>query len=279
MDQVIDPRFTVLMPVHNRADIFLLFDKVIESVFNNTVIPKELVLVVDGPLDSAFKQKIHELESRYSIKVIWVPENKGITFALNTGLAAIDTQWTMRADADDINLPNRFQLQVAALEQGFDLVGGAIEEVDHLGQLLAVKCPPEDAISIRKYVKYRNPFNHMTVAFVTKIAKELGGYPQLALKEDYGLWALFLKNGAKVINLKDILVRATTGRAMYARRGGWSSIQSEIKLQRHLIECKVQSNFMGILVALTRIALLALPASALTTFYMRFLRSRSSSAY
>ncbi len=278
MDQVIDPRFTVLMPVHNRADIFLLFDKAIESVFNNTVIPKELVLVVDGPLDSAFKQKIHELESRYSIKVIWLPENKGITFALNTGLAAIDTQWTMRADADDINLPNRFQLQVAALEQGFDLVGGAIEEVDQLGQLLAVKRPPEDAISIRKYAKYRNPFNHMTVAFVTKIAKDLGGYPYLALKEDYGLWTLFLKNGAKVINLKGILVRATTGRAMYARRGGWASIKSEIKLQRHLMGCKVQQPLLGVAVALARIALLALPPSILTTFYMRFLRGKSNKA-
>jgi glycosyltransferase involved in cell wall biosynthesis len=272
MNWVVDPRFSVLMPVHNRSDIFLLFDKAVESVFNNTVIPKELVLVVDGPLENNFQEKIHNLVSLYPIRVIWLPKNQGITNALNAGLASIDTQWTMRADADDINLLNRFQLQIEVLEQGFDLVGGAIEEVDMSGQLLAMKFPPVDEISIRRYARYRNPFNHMTVAFVTKVAKVLNGYPNLALKEDYGLWALFIKQGAKVINLNEVLVKATTGKAMYARRGGWESIQSEIKLQRHLMACEIQSPLMAILVALARIALLTLPATALSKFYMRYLR-------
>lgn len=153
------------------------------------------------------------------------------------------------------------------------MVGGAIEEVEPSGELIAVKYSPEDEASIRKYIRYRNPFNHMTVAFVTKIAKEVGGYPNLALKEDYGLWSLFLKRGAKVANLRDILVGATTGRAMYARRGCWASIKSEIRLQQHLIKCGVQSRVLGAVVALMRISLLALPASALSNFYMCFLRN------
>lgn len=275
IDKRTDDRFSVLMPVHNRADIFLIFDIAVESVFNNTILPKELVLVVDGHLEPSFKDKIQDLASRYPIRVIWLPQNKGITHALNAGLETINTQWTMRADADDLNLPNRFQLQIMALERGYDLVGGAIEEVDSSGELLAVKYSPEDEASIREYVKYRNPFNHMTVAFVTKIAKDVGGYPNLALKEDYGLWALFLERGAKVANLKDVLVRATTGRAMYARRGGWASIQSEILLQQHLIRCGVQSRVLGAAVALIRISLLALPASVLSNIYMSFLRSNS----
>lgn len=270
-----DDRFSVLMPVHNRADIFTLFDAAVESVFNNTILPKVLVLVVDGPLESAFTEKIQNLSYRYPIRVIWLPQNEGITHALNTGLTAIDTQWTMRADADDMNLPNRFHLQIEALERGYDLVGGAIEEVDPSGKLLAVKYSPEDEASIRKYAKYRNPFNHMTVAFVTKIAKEIGGYPSLALKEDYGLWALFLERGAKVTNLKDVLVRATTGRATYARRGGLASIRSEVQLQQHLIKCGVQSRISGAVVSLIRISLLALPASALSNFYLHFLRNNS----
>jgi len=260
------------MPVHNRPDIFLLFDKAVESVFSNSVIPKELVLVVDGPLALPFKEKVLEIATRYPIRVIWLPRNEGITNALNVGLSTIDSQWTMRADADDINLPNRFELQINALERGYELVGGAIEEVDSFGKFLAFKFSPGDEASIRKYARYRNPFNHMTVAFSTEMARKVGGYPNLAFKEDYALWALFLQQGAKVINLRDILVRATTGKSMFFRRGGRKGISAEIDLQRHLLACQLQSHVGAVGVAALRILILMLPAPFLTHFYMNFLR-------
>jgi glycosyltransferase involved in cell wall biosynthesis len=264
------------MPVHNRADIFLLFEKAVLSVFENSVIPNEMVLVVDGPLDHQFHMIVIDLAERFPLRVIWLEKNLGLTEALNIGLDSIQTAWVMRADADDINLSNRFELQLQALDSGFDLVGGGIEEVDILGQFIALKLCPLSSDEILQYIKFRNPFNHMTVAFSTAIAKSLGGYPGISFKEDYALWALFLSSGAKVMNLKEVLVQATTGKAMYARRGGLKAILSEINLQKFLISCGLQSTFFGLTIGAIRVFLLMLPTSLLSIFYIKFLRNFNS---
>ena len=79
-----------------------------------------------------------------------------------------------------------------------------------------------------------------TIAFKTRDIIELGGYPDLYLKEDYGLWAKVVASGKPVKNLDSVLVTATAGSDMIKRRGGVNYVISEIKLFK-LLSCLCNS--------------------------------------
>ena len=227
--------FTVLMPTYDRPDLFHLFDKAIDSSLHNSILPDEIIVVVDGPVNDEFKLKIKDYESHDLVSVIWLPKNCGLTNALNQGLKAVTTKYVFRADGDDINRPDRFATQLEMLHSGLDLVGGAIIERDIEGKQLAVKRCPSTHEEIIKYSKRRNPFNHMTVAFDYKAVMSVGGYPDVYLLEDWGLWVLLLESGIVTGNSQKVLVDATADINMYRRRGGIKMVFSEYTIQKFLI--------------------------------------------
>ena len=264
--------FTVLMPVNDRDDIDQLFPDVIASVYSNSLLPNHFILVVDGPIRQSLKNEIEKAKILYGVEVIWLSKNVGIAKALNHGLAKVKTEWVFRADADDFNLPNRFQEQVGLIVKGFDLIGSAIQEVDMNGDNIAIRRTPCTDAEIKIFMKYRNPFSHMTVAFRTDLARMCGGYPDIHLKEDYGLWASMVKCGARLANTSTVLVNATAGRDMYKRRGGWRYAKSEIELQGHLVKCGIKNRFSAVLHALLRASVYFLPSCIRGFIYESILR-------
>lgn len=265
--------FTVLMAVYGK-DRVDFFSRAVASVYRNTVLPNAFILVVDGPVGPGLRAQILELEDKYKIRPIWLPANVGLANALNAGLAEVNAEWVVRADADDFNLPSRFEQQAKMMSCNVDLIGGAIQEVDQEGQKLAIRRTPASDIEIRKFAKYRNPFNHMTVAFRTVLARQCGGYPNIYLKEDYALWALMLKHGARTANTQEILVEATTGRDMYKRRGGWRYAKAEIDLQRHLVRCGVKRGIPAFIHGSARASVFLMPELLRGWVYERLLRER-----
>jgi glycosyltransferase involved in cell wall biosynthesis len=265
--------FTILMPVYDRDDIDQLFMRAVESVYQNTVLPNHFILIVDGPVRQSLRLKIINVEALYKIEVVWLTNNVGIADALNIGLSKVKTEWVIRADADDYNLPIRFKEQIDLMSQGYDLIGSAIQEVDIEGKNIAIKRTPLEHDNLKRFVRYRNPFNHMTVAFRTGLAKKCGGYPNIYLKEDYALWALMIKNGAKLANSSLILVKATAGRDMYKRRGGLLYAKSEVKLQKHLVKCGIKSYYAAIYHGGLRALVYLLPRFIRGLIYESVLRS------
>lgn len=260
------------MPVCDREDINKLFNMAVSSVFKNTLLPKAFVLVVDGPVSSDLKKQIISFEINHHIQVIWLPKNVGIANALNIGLKKIQTEWVIRADADDYNLPNRFSELVKLMTDDVDIIGSAIEEVDRDGVRIGVRNTALKHNDIVNFARYRSPFNHMGVAYRTKIALKCGGYPDIFLKEDYALWALMLKNGARSLNTPMILVKATAGRDMYKRRGGLRYVKSEIELQHHLVVCGVKGIIPAIFHGFVRSIIFIIPYYARGWIYVNFLR-------
>jgi len=49
-------KFSVILPIHNREDIYLYFDKVINNIYSNTIKPHEVIIVIDGTVSSKFKK-------------------------------------------------------------------------------------------------------------------------------------------------------------------------------------------------------------------------------
>ncbi len=270
--------FTVLMAVYGGDDA-ALFERAVRSVFDNTLRPDAFVLVVDGPIPVLLAATVLRLEAEFKLDVEHLEKNVGLACGLNAGLRRIQTEWVVRADADDFNIPERFEKQayVASSQNPPDLFGSAILEVERDGQALALRHPPLKHEDIVRYAQRRNPFNHMTVAYRREIACRCGGYPLIHQKEDYGLWALMLKEGARTANLAEILVHATAGRDMYRRRGGLRYALAEINLQQHLVHCNLKGKFLAILHGVLRGSVFLLPANLRGVVYERFLRNRNVS--
>jgi glycosyltransferase involved in cell wall biosynthesis len=267
-------RFTVLIAVYG-GDDSTLFRMAMESIFANSLQPTRTVLVVDGAVPDTLEQIITSFEPRKNLVVCRLAHNQGLFKALNHGLDQIETEWTVRADADDYNRPDRFKAMSNALEQAageLDIFGSAIQEVDMNGTEIAVRRTPAKHEDIINFARKRNPFNHMSVAFRTKSAEEAGGYPDVFLKEDYALWAQMLANGARAANVSDTLVHATTGPGMYKRRGGLRYVASEIKLQKHLIKCGLKGPGMAIFHGIFRSMFFLGPTGLRAFFYTKFLR-------
>ena len=265
---------TVLMAVYAK-DNTELFKSAVESVFENTLQPDAFILVVDGVISNELNVAVAELEQKFSLTVLRLPKNQGLANALNKGLALVETQWVLRADADDYNLPNRFELQAKEILKSnneIDMIGGAIQEVSESGAFLGIRKPPCSNGAILKYALSRNPFNHMTVAFKKELVAKVGGYPAVYLKEDYALWSKVLSVPVNVINLPDILVKATADKEFYRRRGGLKYALAEYSLQKYLYRNDMKSLSDACCQGIQRAMVFLFPSFLRERIYKKYLR-------
>jgi glycosyltransferase involved in cell wall biosynthesis len=263
--------FTVLMAVYHKDSADLL-RKAINSVFANTMLPVKFVLVGDGPLSKELTDVIEDFSGNNRFLFHQMPVNLGLPSALNAGLEFVTTEYVIRADADDINLPRRFEVLIRKLSDGFDIVGSAIQEVDKMGGEVARRVPPETDSQIRVYLKKRNPFNHMSVGYRVAMVRSCGGYPSLYLREDYGLWAKMISSGARAYNFQQSLVCATAGTDMYKRRGGVRYALAEFDLQLWLYRCGIVNFVEAVLNGLSRGVVFLLPNWLRGLVYIHYLR-------
>jgi glycosyltransferase involved in cell wall biosynthesis len=265
---------TVLMAVYGGDDAALL-RRAIQSVFDNSVQPDQFLLVADGPLTPRLDAVIHEFKDS-SLELLRLPVNRGLAYALNLGLQHARYEWIVRADADDVNLPQRFstQAQFARANPEISIFGAQVLEVTASDKAIAHRRVPLSFAQVCKRVLKRNPLNHMTVCFKRNDVIALGGYPEVPLKEDYALWATAIAGGLRVENIDQTLVRATAGDAMYRRRGGLKYIRSEIEMQRLLMKLGLVSKARAFLTGLSRSAVFALPSSLRGIIYKRLLRQQ-----
>jgi len=267
--------FTVLMCTYLNDDPYLL-KKSIESVFSNTIKPDYFILTVDGPIPKSNQKTINELSKKFPIQINFIKKNLGLALALNNALKLVNTEWVARADSDDINLPYRFEKQLNFTKKNIGVIGSNILEVDKDGALpnLKKKIPITDK-EIKKYIKLRNPINHMTAFYKTDLIKSVGGYPNIYLREDYGLWAKLVNKKVRFYNIDQVLVKVNGGKNLYKRRSGLKNATAEIKLQLLLYKYKIKPLYRVFIDLFIRTFFLLLPSKFIEIIYTKKLRSLS----
>ena len=268
--------FTLLMCTYKNDDPILL-EKAIESIYRNSIKPNFFILTIDGPIPNKNEQVINKLVKKFPIEINNLNKNIGLANALNSAIKLVKTQWIARADSDDLNASNRFEKQILYAEKGFDVIGSNIYEIDiyetvQLGKLK--KIMPKNNKQIRNFSRFRNPMNHMTTFYKTEDIKLVGGYPNIYLREDYGLWAKLISHNKNFINIDDFLVCVNGGNDFYLRRGGIKNAIAEIKLQLYLFKYKIQPLYSALLLGFVRAFLLLLPKGILKIFYINILRKK-----
>jgi glycosyltransferase involved in cell wall biosynthesis len=246
------------------------------AVFEQTRPVDQVVLVVDGPVSPEYEEVIDRIRCLENSIVIQLRVNSGLAAALNEGMKHCSSDYVARFDSDDICHPRRIELQMAYLEhvRDVDVLGTQIREFDeNMKYCFGLRLVPCDHESIRHFSKKRSPVNHMTVIYKKNAVMDVGGYPKLHGREDYGLWIKLLSNGYIFANLPDVLVNSRGGLPMLKRRGGQRHIIPEWNLHKYKISNNLYLKYYSYFILTSRIIVALLPVSLRGLCY-RFVRFR-----
>ena len=128
-------RLSVLIPVYGKASP-LLFEQALASIKQQTVAATEVLIVQDGPIPPEMERVIdafmgdcgEQKAGRPSVRILSLPQPVGLGQALAAGVTACRSELIARMDADDLSVPERFALQLAAFsaDPSLDALGGGI---------------------------------------------------------------------------------------------------------------------------------------------------------
>lgn len=216
----------------------------LQSLMNQTTPANQVVLVCDGPLTGDLDDVIDRFVEVLPLTLVRMPENRGLSHALNAGLPHCQYEWVARFDSDDLCERERFakELAFAAAHPSVDVFGANIAEFSNDStKPVAIRAVPTEHDKIANIARIRNPLNHVTVFFRKSVVQQAGGYPHYVQNEDYALWVELLRRGHRLANIPEVLVRVRAGREMVSRRGGLDYLLAELKLQNHFL----RTGFIG----------------------------------
>ena len=224
--------FSLLMAVWAKDDPLALREALASATVEQTMPPRELVLSIDGPIPEALEAVVRSVEDgEYGpATIVRNTEHGGLAHALQRGVEACTFEVIARADADDINEPTRFEVQIP-LMRDLDLLGSAMIDMT-TGQR---RERPLTSGHIAAYVRDHNPMQHPTVVVRKSALERAGGYRDMPFMEDWYLWYRMIATGARCANVPDALVHYRASHALYERRGGSEPLLSDIRLQRIML--------------------------------------------
>lgn len=227
--------FSVLMSVYRKESPEFLREA-LDSVFDQTAVPAEVVLVEDGPLTDELYALLDDYGRTHpSLKRVPLPENRGLGLALQEGMLHCSNELVARMDTDDISVATRFERQLAEFEKnpGIDICGSHIKEFEGTpDHIVAERRVPLTHDDCKRYQRRRDAFNHVSVMFRKTAVLKAGNYQHCPLMEDTLLWANMFKTGATAMNIDDYLVLVRIGKDMYERRGGMAYFKKYRKARR-----------------------------------------------
>lgn len=213
-----EPKVSVIMGIYNCEKTL---PDAIESVIAQTYTNWELVMCDDGSSDGTY-QVAEEYKSKYpdKIKLLKNEKNEKLAATLNHCLSAATGELIARMDADDMNLPGRFEKEVDFLE--------AHPEIACVGAGLII-FDDEGDHSIRFYGEHPSkrtllhgtPFAHPTIMMRKEVYDDLGGYtssPETLRAEDVDLWFRFFSKGYQGYVLQEPLYRYRESLADFKKR-------------------------------------------------------------
>lgn len=265
------PPFSVAISVYQK-DNATFFDRALESITSNqTVKPDEVVLIVDGPVPNKINNVIGKYECLYPamFHIVRCEKNSGLGNALKLAVEKAKYALVARMDSDDVSVPNRFEQELNYFIEHpeTDIIGGDITEfVGEESNIVGRRVVPKSNMEIREYMKSRCAMNHVSVMYKKSAVQAAGGYQDWFWNEDYYLWIRMQLNRAVFANTGTVLVNVRVGGEMYQRRGGKKYFQSELGLQKLMLEKGIISGRRFFINVLERLILQVLMPNKLRGF-------------
>lgn len=188
----------------------MYLDHSLNSIFNQSLPPDQVVLVLDGPIGAELVSVVDNYKKQYaSLEVYPQAINRGLSTALNIGLDKCKNEIVFRMDTDDVCYPNRFERVLKEYEAHPDLeiVGSFATMIDEHGDIIKGMSVPTSQEEIYRNV-WTCPFIHPTVSFKKSSLLRVGSYnPESGPRQDdYELWFRCVEHKLKCENIDEPLL-------------------------------------------------------------------------
>ena len=277
-----EKNISVLMSVY-KNDVAENVRTAVESVYNQTLKPKQIVMVVDGPVPEDITKVLEELKKEIDIFEVYPYEkNSGLGIALKKGTEFCKYEYIARMDSDDISLPDRFEKQMKKFEEDPELslvASNSQEFIETLDNLANVKALPEKHEDIVEFMKGRCPFVHPTVIMKKDMLLKAGGYEHWHYAEDYYMWVRMYLAGAKFYNIQENLINFRININTYKRRGGLKYYKSIRGLLKFIYKNKMIGFMKYTKEKIKRfVGHVLVPSWMKNALYMKFMRTKRKDA-
>ena len=273
--------FSVAMSIYKNDDPQYL-KEALDSVINQTLKPREIVVVGDGPVPETLTAAVAEEEKRareQGIELRFLPQevNRGLGEALRIACENCRYDYIARMDSDDISLPYRFEKQMRVFDEHPEvgMVGGMITEfVGSPDNIVDSRVLPLDNEGIYRMMQTRCGVNHVTVIIRKSDLMEAGNYSGRFRQEDFYLWARMMKNKVIIQNIPDVVVNVRSGADQFARRGGMKYFHEHMKVFKFMYHEGLISYPVLLENYCLRFAQVAFPTTLRTWVYQHLLRKQ-----
>ena len=222
MDQT-GPLVSVIVPAYDVTDYI---GDALNSVLAQTFTDYEIIVINDGSPDT---EALESALAPYLTRIVYLKqENRGVSAARNTGIAAARGQLLAFLDGDDTWLPHYLEIQVARIQAdptidvlypNVLLFGGGFAA----GEEFMTACPSNGEVTFERLLLQECNVSNCSIARRETIVRAGLFDESLRSVEDFDLWLRVIKQGGRIAYHRDVLAR-------YRRRPGsltadpiWSS--------------------------------------------------------
>lgn len=176
---------SVIIPCYNAEKTI---QKTIESIYNQTFKPKEIILVNDGSTDKTLQIVKNLLCLNSAIDLVIIEqENKGVAQARNNGVNRATGEWIAFCDSDDIWYDNKLEILSKYIKNNVD-ANFFFHEYKINGKQKMIDISKIDKMIFLQLFQ-RCFIQTSTVLLKKNLFNKTGGFnTELQVAEDYDLW-------------------------------------------------------------------------------------------
>lgn len=192
---------SVIIPAYNCGK-YISF--AVNSLLNQTFKNFEIIIVNDGSEDDTEKKVLSFNDERIKY---YKTEHKGTSAALNFGIERCSYDWIARLDADDINTPNRLQVQADFINYNpdLDIVSSNAVYFNNSGKVLFLLEQPLTHLEIYEYLNIHNPINQSAMLCRKSVLEKNLYNESFSSYEDFELM-FRIRDSVKFANINEYLV-------------------------------------------------------------------------
>lgn len=198
-------KISVLLSIYNETEHHIR--ESVESILSQSYENFEVVIVIDNPL----RKDIEDVMASYNdnrIRLSYNEKNIGLAESMNKALLLSEGEYIARMDADDVAMPNRFEVELNVLKSGqYDLVCSHYVYIDENSYLLDQEAVRYTNAQLVKWLPFNNTIHHPTVMMTREAILRVNGYRNFPCSQDYDLWLRMLEAGCRFFIIDESLLK------------------------------------------------------------------------